>query len=130
MLEEDHSDDDTREFVRGILKEAIPNNRAEEVVCDRLFGLIDRIKEQQKQGNVTIATPPITSPPTNTKIQSTPNTNKNTNTNTTHTQPKDQQVPVISNNNTNKKNKKKKQATLPKTRSQPKKDPHRKRPTR
>ena len=98
MLEEDHSDDDTREFVCGILKEAMPNARAGAVICDRLFGLIDRIKKQQKQENVTIAAPLITSPPT----KSTPNTN------TIHTQQKDRQVTVISNNNTNKKKKKKK----------------------
>merc|ERR1712238_354897 len=54
MLEEDHSDDDTREFVSAILKEAMPNARAGAVTCDRLFGLIDKIKKQQQQGNVTI----------------------------------------------------------------------------
>merc|ERR1712238_552106 len=110
MLEEDHSDDDTRELVREILKEAMPNARAGAVTCDRLFGLIDKIKKQQQQGNVTITTSPITSQPT----KSTPKTN------TTHTQQKDQQAPVISNNTTNKKKKKKKQATLPRTRSQQK----------
>ena len=66
MLVEDHSDDDTREFVCGILKEAIPNARVGAVVCDRLFVLVDAIKkqqkkEQQKQGNMTITTPPIVS---------------------------------------------------------------------
>ena len=73
MLVEDHSDDDTREFVRGILKEAMPNTPVVAVVCDRLFVLVDAIKKQrkkkqQKQGNTTIATPPIANPPTNTKI--------------------------------------------------------------
>ena len=40
MLVEDHSDDDTREFVCRILKEAMPNARAGAVVCDRLFGCV------------------------------------------------------------------------------------------
>ena len=49
MLVEDHSDDDTREFVRGILKEAMPNARVGAVVCDRLFVLVDAIKKPRKK---------------------------------------------------------------------------------
>ena len=85
MVEEDHSDDDTREFVQEILKEAMPSARAGAVTCDCLFGLIDKIKKQQQQGNVTIATPPITSPPT-----------KSTQKRTQHTRNKKINRPLLS----------------------------------
>ena len=94
------------------------------VVCDSLFATIDVIekqkrKKQQKQGNISLATPLIASPPTHKKIRPTlninTNTNTSTNTNTTHKQPKDRQVPVISNNNTSKKKKKQKKAIPTKT---------------
>ena len=45
ILVEEHSDDDIREFIR----EAMPNARAGAVVCERLFGLIDRIKKHQTE---------------------------------------------------------------------------------
>ena len=88
MLVKDDSDDDTREFVRGILKEAMPNPRLGAVVFYRLFVLVDAIKKQrkkkqQKQGNMTNATPMIASQPSNTKTRPTTTTKK------TNTPPKD-----------------------------------------
>ena len=41
-------DDDTREFVGGILKEAMPYRHAGVVLSDRLFVLVDAIEKQQK----------------------------------------------------------------------------------
>ena len=103
-------DDDTREFVPGILKEAMPYRRAGVVLCDRLFVLVyaiekQRKKKQQKQNNMITAT----------KIR--PTSTPNRNTKTTHTQLKDQQLPVISINNTNKKKEKQEKAIPPKTRT-------------
>mmetsp|Transcript_5985 Transcript_5985/g.6714 ORF Transcript_5985/g.6714 Transcript_5985/m.6714 type:complete len:163 (+) Transcript_5985:65-553(+) len=65
-------DDDTREAVRGILKEAMSPKRTQ-IVCDWLFRIVNanqkqERRKQQKQGNMTTATPPTASPPTNTKI--------------------------------------------------------------
>ena len=70
MLMEDPFDEDTREFVCGILMKALLPQFAFDgtVVCDRFFALVDKIGKQFVQGNVTVATPPITSPQTNTKI--------------------------------------------------------------
>ena len=45
MLVEGHLDDDIQEFIR----EAMPNARAGAVICERLFGLIDRIKKHQTE---------------------------------------------------------------------------------
>ena len=65
-------DDDIKEAVCGILKEAMSPKRTQ-IVCDGLFRIVDAIqkqerKKQQKQGNMTTATPPTVSPPINTKI--------------------------------------------------------------
>ena len=84
MLLKNSCDNDTREFVRGILKEAM-SPKAARVVCDHLFALVDAIekqerKKQQKQGNMTTVTPPIEITPTNTTR---PKTKK------THTSPTD-----------------------------------------
>ena len=75
---EDPFDEDTREFVCGILMEALSPQFAFDgaIVCDHLFALVDKIGKQFKQGNITIASPPIASPPTNTKIRPTMTTNK------------------------------------------------------
>ena len=103
-LLENPLDDDTRESVRGIIKEAMSPKRVR-IVCDCLFVIVDAIKKQerkkqQKQGNMTNATPTIETTPTNTTR---PKTKK------THTPPTDrQELPVILNNNTNTKKKKKK----------------------
>ena len=48
------------------------------VMCDHLFALVDKIGKQFKQGNITVAPPPIASPPTNTKIRPTTTINKTT----------------------------------------------------
>ena len=82
---EDPFDEDTREFVCGILMKALSPQCAFDgaVVCDRLFALLDEISKQYKQGNITIATQPIANPPTNTKIRPTTTANK------TITPPKD-----------------------------------------
>ena len=115
LVEDPFDEEDTREFVCGILMEALSSQCDIDgaVGCDSLFALLDGI-------NTTIDNPIVT-PPTYTKIRLTLNTNMNTNTNTnvntntnrntkkTRMQPKDRQVPVISNNNTNKKKKKKRQ---------------------
>merc|ERR1712238_365441 len=124
MLMEDPSDEeDTREFVRGILMKALlsQSDIYEAAACDLIVDIFAFVDDFFDAIN-TSSDNPITIPPTNTKIRPTPMASPPTTTNTTHTQPKDRQVPVISNNNTNKNKKKKnkKQATLPKTRSQSK----------
>ena len=76
-LGEDPCDEDTREFVCGISMEALLSQFDVDgaVVCDSLFALLDDIvKQQQQQGDITTATPPIASPPRKTKIR--PDTKK------------------------------------------------------
>ena len=99
LVEDPFDEEDTREFVRGILMEALLSQCDVDgaVCCDSLFVLLDGI-------NTTIDNP-IVIPPTNTKIRPTPNTN--TNTKTTRT-------------NKKKKKKTKQQATPLTTKSPPK----------
>ena len=75
---EDPYDEDTREFVREILMEALSLQFDVDgaVMCGSLFALLDNI-DQQLQGGTTTATLPIASPPMNTKIRPTPNWNIN-----------------------------------------------------
>jgi len=77
MLSEDPFDEDTREFVRGILMEALSSQFDVDgaVFCDTLFDFLDGID--------TTIDNPIVIPSTNTKSRPTLNTNTNTNTNTT-----------------------------------------------
>ena len=77
--------DDTREFVCGILMEALLPQDGEDVdgvvVCDSLFALLNINKQQQQQPDITTDTTcPITIPPTNKKFQPTPNTKRHTHT--------------------------------------------------
>merc|ERR1712238_480292 len=119
-LVEDPVDEDTREFVRAIIMEALSSQFDVDgaVLCDNLFVVLDAI--------YTTIDNLIATPPTNTKIRPKSNTNTHTKvkTKTTRTQPKDRQVPVIWNNNTNKrkrKKKKKKKKTPPKKKKKKKK---------
>ena len=83
-LLENPFDEDTREFIRGIVMEALSSQIDIEktVVGDSLFAWLDDFNKQQQQGDTTTTTHPrIANPSTNTQIPTT--------TNKTHTQPKD-----------------------------------------
>ena len=81
---EDPFDEDTREFICGIVIEALLSQFDIEgtVVCDSLSVWINNLAKQQQQGDTTTDThQKIASPPMNTEIPTT--------TNKTYTPPKD-----------------------------------------